>query len=187
MCPPPDGVIVTLAMTTNPINKEHTMRTTRTAGVLDRHPASTRVRLAAAWTSLMFLYAYMDILTFYKPGVIEDILDGVVHEFAITQTFLVLALSLVAVPIAMVLLSTTLPARACRVTSIVVASIYVLPTAYNLDGETWTYFGGFFGLGVALEVAVLAFIIRTAWTWPRTPRANNDVEASRPLHTARTA
>jgi hypothetical protein len=40
MCPPPDGVIVTLAMTTNPINKEHTMRTKRTAGVLDRMSAA---------------------------------------------------------------------------------------------------------------------------------------------------
>ena len=85
---------------------------------------------------------------------------------------------------ATVLLCPTLPARACRVTSSLVASIYVLPTAYNVIGETWTYF---YGLGVALEIAVLAFIIRTAWTWPRTPRANNDVEASRPLHTARTA
>ena len=184
MCPPPDGVIVTLAMTTNPINKEHTMRTTRTAGVLERQPASTRVKLAAAWTSVMFLYAYVDILVMYKPGVIEDILDGVVWEFAITQTWAVGALVLMAVPIAMVLLSTTLPARACRVTSIVVASIYVLPTAFNVIGEAWTYY---FYLGVALEVAVLAFIIRTAWTWPRTPRANNDAPASRPLHTARTA
>jgi hypothetical protein len=40
MCPPPDGVIVTLAMTTNPINKEHAMRTKRTAGVLDRMSAA---------------------------------------------------------------------------------------------------------------------------------------------------
>jgi hypothetical protein len=163
------------------------MRNAPTTDVLEPQPVSVRVKLAAAWTSVMFLFAYMDILTFYKPGIIEDILDGVVHEFAISQTFLVLAVSLMTVPIAMVLLSTTLPARASRVTSIVVASIYVLPTAYNLDGETWTEFGGFFGLGVALELAVLAFIIRTAWTWPRTPRPGSDVEASRPLRTARTS
>jgi len=175
---------MTLAMTTNPINKEHTMRTTRTAGVLDRQPASTRVRLAAAWTSLMFLYIYVDYLHLYTPGAIDDILNGVVWRLDITQAFVVGSLTLVAVPTAMVLLSTTLPARACRVTSIVVASIYVLPTAFNVIGGSWTYF---YGLGVALEIAVLAFIIRTAWTWPRTPRANNDVEASRPLHTARTA
>jgi hypothetical protein len=32
-------------------------------------------------------------------------------------------------------------------------------------GESWTYF---YGLGVALEVMVLALILRYAWTWPRT-------------------
>ena len=36
-------------------------------------------------------------------------------------------------------------------------------------------------------VAVLALIIGTAWTWPRTPRQGSDVEASRPLQTTRTS
>ena len=33
-------------------------------------------------------------------------------------------------------------------------------------GEPWMYF---YVLGVALEVIVLAFILRSASTWPRTP------------------
>ena len=39
--------------------------------------------------------------------------------------------------------------------------------AYNAVGqvgEPWMYF---YVLGVALEVIVLAFILRSAWTWPR--------------------
>ncbi len=31
-----------------------------------------QAKLAAAWTSFMFLYAYVDILAFNKPGVVED-------------------------------------------------------------------------------------------------------------------
>jgi hypothetical protein len=31
-------------------------------------------------------------------------------------------------------------------------------------GESWTYF---YGLGVVLEVILLALILRYAWTWPR--------------------
>jgi hypothetical protein len=183
MCARPDDVIVTLAMPP-PISKEHTMRTTPTAGGLEHQPASARVKLAAAWTSFMFLCAYVDILNFFNPGVIDDILDGVVWRLDITQTFLVGALTLMAIPIFMVVASTTLPARACRTLTLGVASLYVLVSIFNVVDESWTYF---YGLGAALEVAVLAFIIRTAWTWPRTPRANNDVEASRPLHTAPTA
>jgi Family of unknown function (DUF6326) len=160
------------------------MRTTRTAGVLEQQPASVRTKLAAAWTSFMFLYIYVDYLTLYVPDVIEDILNGVVWKLDITQNFVVGALTLVAIPIFMVVLSTTLPARACRLTTIVVASIYSLVSIFNVVDESWTYY---FGLGAALEVAVLALIIRTAWTWPRTPRQGSDVEASRPLQTTRTS
>ena len=105
-------------------------------------------------------------------------------ELAITQTWAVGALTLMAIPIAMVVLSTTLPARACRVTILGVASIYLLVSAANVIGESWTYY---FALGAALEAAVLALVIRTAWTWPRIPRPNSDVEGSRTLRTAQTA
>ena len=158
------------------------MRTTRTAGVLERQPASVRTKLAAAWTSFMFLYIYVDYLALYTPGVIDDILNGVVWKLNITQTFVVGALTLMAIPIAMILLSTTLPARACRIITLGVAALYVPVSIFNVVDASWTYY---FALGAALEVAVLAWVIHTAWTWPRTPRANNDVEASRPLRTAR--
>jgi hypothetical protein len=143
------------------------MRPTRTAGVLEQQPASVRTKLAAAWTSFMFLYIYVDYLTLYNPGVIEDILNGVVWKLDITQAFVVGSLALVAVPIFMVLASTTLPARACRIITLGVASLYVPVSIFNVVDESWTYY---FGLGAALEVAILALIIRTAWTWPKERR-----------------
>lgn len=137
---------------------------TRQPLTLDEQPIPVRVKLAAAWTSFMFLYAYVDILNFYTPGVIEEILDGRVFEFDLSQTFSVSALVLMAVPILMVVLSTTLPARTTRVANLVVASLYVPVTAFNVTGESWLLF---YGLGVVLELMVLAFILRSAWTWPR--------------------
>ncbi|GAA4478086.1 hypothetical protein GCM10023094_21450 [Rhodococcus olei] len=113
----------------------------------------------------MFLYAYVDILNFFTPGVIEDILDGKVFEFALSQTFSTTALTLMAIPILMVVLSTTLPARANRIMNLVVASLYVPVTAFNAAGESWLYF---YGLGIVLELILLALIVRYAWTWPRT-------------------
>ena len=44
------------------------------------------------------------------------------------------------------------------------ASLYIPVSAFNALGESWTYF---YGLGVVLEVLLLAFILRYAWTWPR--------------------
>jgi hypothetical protein len=144
------------------------MRTTRTAGVLERQPASTRAKLAAAWTSFMFLYIYVDYLALYKPGFIDDILVGVVHEFDTGPTFVALGLTLIAIPSLMILLSTTLPARVNRATNLVVATLYIPVSMYNAAGESWTYFY-FYGLSIGLELLLLAFILRSAWTWPRTP------------------
>jgi hypothetical protein len=124
-----------------------------------------QAKLAAAWTGLMFLYIYVDYLHLYTPGVVDEILAGVVWEFDISQTFVVSALTLMAIPSFMILLSMVLPARTNRTINLVVASLFVPVSVFNLAGESWVYF---YGLGVVLEVLLLAFILRAAWTWPRT-------------------
>ena len=136
-----------------------------TTAELEDQRIPVRAKLAATWTSFMFLYAYVDILNFFTPGVIDDIMDGKVFEFDLSQTFSTTALTLVAVPILMVVLSMTLPARANRITNLVVASLYVPVTAFNAVGESWLYF---YGLGIVLELTLLALIVQYAWTWPCT-------------------
>ena len=123
-----------------------------------------QAKLAAAWTSFMFFYIYVDYFHLYKPGVIDDILAGVIWEFDISQVFVTVALSLVAVPILMVFLSMSLPARVNRLMNLVVAPIYVVVSAFNALGESWTYY---YTLTIGLEVILLALIVRYAWTWPR--------------------
>ncbi|WP_030748537.1 DUF6326 family protein [Streptomyces griseus] len=145
------------------------MRTRRPAPTaLEDQRIPVRAKLAAAWTSFMFLYAYVDILAFFKPGVVEGIEAGLVWEFRVSQTLLTTFLALMAIPALMIVLSMTLPARANRVTNLVVASVQVPFAAFNAVGESWTYF---YGLGVALEVSLLALVLRWAWTWPRTAPA----------------
>jgi hypothetical protein len=140
------------------------MRTPRSHTALEDLRMPVQAKLAAAWASLMFLCIYVDYFHLYKPGAIDQIRGGVVWEFDISQVFVIIGLSLVAVPILMVFLSMTLPARANRLMNLIVAPIYVLVSAFNALGESWTYF---YGLGVVLEVLLLAFILRYAWTWPR--------------------
>jgi hypothetical protein len=142
-----------------------TQPTTTTKTALHDPPAPVRAKLAAAWASFMFLYIYVDYLHLYKPGIIDDILAGVVFEFDTSQTFVVLALMLVGIPSLMILLSMTLPARANRTVNLVVGSLYIPVSAFNMVGGSWTYF---YGLGVVLEVIILAVILRSAWAWPRT-------------------
>ncbi|MCA1681751.1 MAG: DUF6326 family protein [Actinobacteria bacterium] len=136
---------------------------------LDNPQVPVQVKLAAAWTSFMFLYIYVDYFHLYKPGVIDDILAGVVFEFQISQTLLTLFLAAVSVPSLMIVLSVILPARSNRMINLVVASLNIPFAMFNAVGESWTYF---YGLSIGLEVLLLAFILRSAWTWPRTSSAS---------------
>ena len=141
------------------------MTTRQPTATLEDQPIPVGAKLAAAWTAIMFLYAYVDIIAFFKPGVVEDILAGKVWEFDVSQSLLTTFLALMAIPIFMIVLSMTLPARANRITNLIVASVQIPYAAFNVVGESWTYF---YGLGVVLEVILLALILRYAWTWPRT-------------------
>jgi hypothetical protein len=139
--------------------------TTKTTTALHDSPVSVRAKIAAAWTSFMFLYIYVDYFALYKDGLIDDIQAGVVWEFDINQTFLTAALASIAIPGLMIVLSMTLPARASRTLNLVVAPLYVLYSAFNAVGESWAFF---YGLSIGLEALLLALILRLAWTWPRT-------------------
>ena len=137
-----------------------------------RAPVPTRSKLSALWAAVMFLYAYVDILAFYKPGTIDGILAGRVWTFDITQGWALGALALMMVPTLMIVLSLTLPAGAARWANVVVASLFVLVSVGNAVGEAWL----FLWLGAAAEAALLLLVVRYAWTWPRhldRPAANS--------------
>lgn len=124
---------------------------------------NVRMKISALWVSVMFLYVYVDILGFFKPGTIEDILVGRVWVLDISQAFVLGALVLMTVPSLMIFLSLALPARQARWTNIVAASVYIPVSIGNVIDETWSYY--FFG--AAVETALLALVIWYAWTWSR--------------------
>jgi hypothetical protein len=135
----------------------------QTQGPLEEGRISVRLKLSALWATVMFLYVYVDILAFFKPGTIDDILVGRVWEFDISQGWVLGAMALMTVPALMVFLSLALPARVARWTNVVVASLYVPVSIFNTVGETWIYYYWF---GAILEAALLLLVIRYAWSWP---------------------
>lgn len=139
---------------------------TNTPNQLDNPPIPVQAKIAGAWTSFMFLVIYVDYFHLYKPGFVADLLAGTVFEFNIGPTFMSFALTLIAIPSMMVMLSLVLPARVNRTTNLVVAAIYIPVSVFNAVGGTWAY-SYFFGLSIGLEVLLLGFILRCAWTWPR--------------------
>ena len=133
-----------------------------------------QAKLAAAWTSLMFLVIYLDYFHLYQPGEIDDIRGGVIFAFDISGTLMSIFFVIIAIPALMVMLSMTLPTRGNRATNLVVASLYIPIMVFNAAGATWDY-AFYYALTIGVEVLILAFILRSAWTWPRTHSDAADV------------
>ena len=140
---------------------------TKSTTALHDQPVPVRAKLAAAWTSLMFLVIYIDYFHLYQPGEIDDIRGGVIFEFDISGTLMSIFFAIIAIPALMILLSMTLPARVNRATNLVVASLYIPAVGMNFLGSLPDY-AFYYALTIGVEVLILAFILRAAWTWPRT-------------------
>ncbi|GGB92169.1 DUF6326 family protein [Cellulomonas carbonis] len=139
---------------------------TSTPSLLDTTPVPVQARLAAAWTSLMFFVIYIDYFHLYQPGAIDQIRGGGIFEFDITPTLMTIFVVVIGIPAVMVMLSMALPAKVNRATNLVVASLYVPVMVFNAAGASsdWAFY---YGLHIGVEVLILAFILRSAWTWPR--------------------
>lgn len=123
---------------------------------------NVKLKLAALWASFMFLYIYVDYFHLYMPAALEDMLAGKVFVFEITQAFLLVVLATVTIPALMIFLSVALPAKVNRWTNIIVATVYIPYTLFNLVGEAWIHMV----FGAIVEVVLLLLVIWYAWKWP---------------------
>jgi hypothetical protein len=62
-----------------------------------------RCKLAALWTAVLLLFAYGDIVGFFSPGQLQEVMAGEISGMAITQGFLFAVSLYVAVASVMVL------------------------------------------------------------------------------------
>ena len=120
---------------------------------------AVRARLLWMWVWVMLNMIFADIFSFMNAGALQQIMEGRADQIAITPQFLLLAAALTEIPIAMVVLSQTLPRRASRWAN-VVASIFTLVYVVGMGSATPSYlfFAGLETLG-CLSIAWLA------WSW----------------------
>lgn len=124
---------------------------------------NVKIKLAALWATLMLIYIYVDIIGFYKPGVVEDILVGKVWKFEISQPWALGSLLLMMIPSLMVFLSMILKAGVNRWVNIIVALVYVVVGIGTTIGETWAYYI----VGHVVGIVLLLITIWTAIRWPK--------------------
>ena len=135
---------------------------TDTARATTTPTIDTRLKIAALWTSLMFIIAFVDIFAHLRADVVRDVLAGKVAVFTVDQTFLIMTTVYVIIPSLMISLSLILPPRVNRWANIIVAAVYTLTILGSCIGEVWIYYW----LGSLIEVLLLMVIIRYAWKMP---------------------
>ncbi len=135
----------------------------KTATILEDVKINVKIKLAALWVAVNLLFLYVDIYSFFRPGIIEDALAGKVWEFQITQVWLLGVIILMTIPSLMVFLSLTLPAKANRWTNIIVGILYIVVTLGMTIGESWAYYI----FASIVEAVLLLLIVVYAWKWPK--------------------
>jgi hypothetical protein len=135
----------------------------KTATILEDVKINVKLKLVALWVTVNLLFIYVDVYSFYKPGIIEDAIAGKVWKFQITQAWLLGVIILMTIPSLMVFLSLALPAKANRWTNIIVGILEIVFLLVNLIGESWAYYI----FGSIVEVVLLSLIVWYAWKWPK--------------------
>lgn len=130
---------------------------------VDSAPLDRRLVLSGLWTSMLFVFAYVDIFGFFRADVVNGALAGEIPGpgFEIDQTFLALTTLYILLPSLMVAGSLLLPHRHNRVVNLVLAAIYALTIVGGMVGETWVYYL----LGSVVELLLLLTIVRVAHRW----------------------
>jgi hypothetical protein len=129
---------------------------------------NVRIKISALWTAMLFVFAYVDLFGLYRADVRADLEAGEVGGFTVNQAFLAGTTAYIVLPSLMVFGALVLRPRVNRMANIALGIVYALTIVAGAVGE-W----GYYILGSAIEVALLAAVVYYAWTWPRISAATS--------------
>jgi hypothetical protein len=137
---------------------------TKSPKYLEDVKINVKIKLSALWITLMFCYTYADILGFYAPGNLQELLSGEIAGIQMTQGLLLGSAILMVVPSMMVFLSLVLKAKTNRLVNIIVGIVYI-----GVLGST--FFTGrnpaYYLLFATLKAVLLVLILWHALKWPK--------------------
>lgn len=121
-----------------------------------------KIILSALWVARMLTGFVGDVLKFYEPGMVAQIVAEAVDGMLLTPGFLLAAAIIFVIPVFMAYLSLILPYKANRWANIIVAVLFF---GLNLIGELPTYEYVYRTFLVIVEMVFLGLIVWTAWKW----------------------
>jgi hypothetical protein len=135
-----------------------------TKKILQNDKVNVKIKLAALWVAVMFIYVYADIKTLFQPEIPEQIISGIIGGMTINQSFLFAAAILMSIPPIMILLSLILKPSINRWVNIIVSFLHILLIIITrfVPGKIWYYYIYY----QSIEAIFHSLIIWYAWRWP---------------------
>ncbi|MBW3466933.1 DUF6326 family protein [Arthrospiribacter ruber] len=137
---------------------------------LENDKINIKIKLAALWTTLMFLYIYADYFQLKTPGTIENIMNLKTPVGPTTPGLLIIFSVLLIIPSLMIFLSIFFKPQLSKWLNIIFSLIYgaisILIIVSGM-GDKWQ---AFFVLYNVIEVFIFIMIIWQAWNWPKTEK-----------------
>ncbi|MCH6258397.1 DUF6326 family protein [Puniceicoccaceae bacterium K14] len=129
---------------------------------LENHKVPQGISISLLWASLMGLYVYNDYFSLYRPGTIQNMMDGIMGPLgpATNGVFITVSM-LLAIPAMMIFLSTALPPVFSRWLNLLLSILYTIVNALTLKGSP-----PFYQIVVGLEIITTVTIFIYALRWP---------------------
>lgn len=134
---------------------------------LANYNVNIKIKLAALWTALMFLYIYADFFQLMTPKKLEKMIDLQTPMGPTSPEILVIFSVILIIPSLMIFLSVFLKTQINKWLNICIAALYAsmsILIIVSTLGSEWHTFYILFNL---IEVFVFAMIIYQAWNWPK--------------------
>jgi len=123
---------------------------------------NVKIKLSALWITLMFCYSYADVLGFYSPGNLAEILSGEIAGVPLTQEMLFAMAIMMALPILMVILSLILMPKVNRALNIIIGIFQIVILFATFLNTITAYYVVLAGI----EFVCLVLVIWFAFKWP---------------------
>jgi hypothetical protein len=119
-----------------------------------------KIKLAGLWVAAMFCYLYADVLAFFVPGHLAEIIAGEIGGVPLDDVFIVASALFMLPPILMIFLSLELKYKANRWANIIVGIVYTLMGISMVA----TLSTGYVVYGI-VETVLTVLIVWYAWKW----------------------
>jgi hypothetical protein len=119
-----------------------------------------RLKLMGLWITLMLLYIYCDIYSFFRTGLLEEIAAGKIGLFDVSQGMLVVTGVLMIIPALMVPVCLFLKEKAVKWVSVIVGIVYTLVNVGNIVGETWAYYWIYGIIELVFTIGIVIFALK---------------------------